>query len=273
MSHQLAGIGKSYRVKLSKVLERNPRIIKPDLVMDTLAVSVQEAGRLLSRWSKSGWIKRIRRGLYIPIPLESSTGIIGIDEPSLIADSIYGPGYLAGFSAVKHWDLSEQIMETITYFTLKKIKNREPIIDGIRFRLKTITERKIFGLKPIWIGSKKISVSDPSKTLIDLLDDPKLAGGIQVVSDILQEYVDSEHYNFEQLVDYGHRMQNKAIFKRLGFLMEIIIKAEDKVLSELRKSISSGYAELDPTVQATRYISKWRLKTTEYWNNRYDREK
>ena len=43
-------------------------------------------------------------------------------EPYIIADGLYNPGYIAGFSAIKHWDFTEQIIESVTYFTSKNVK-------------------------------------------------------------------------------------------------------------------------------------------------------
>lgn len=270
---ELAGIGKSYRKKLSRVLEKNYSVITAKLVSETLKVPIQESGRLLSRWNRSGWIKRIKRGSYVPIPLESTTSKVIVDEPFLVVDSLYAPGYLSGFSAVKHWDLTEQIFESVTYFTLKKVKNRNPIHGGIKFKLKTISKHKLFGLKTFWIGSKKVRISDPSKTMIDLLDDPKIVGGITIIIDFFSEYIDSEHYDFDLLIQYAHQMNNKTIFKRLGLIYELMFKANEEVLGILLKNISSGFSEFDPTVSSRYNIVKWKLKTSEFWKKKYDRKK
>ena len=270
---ELSGIGKSYRNKLSRVLEKNYSVITAKLVSETLEISVQESGRLLSRWNKTGWIKRIKRGAYIPIPLESTTSKVILEEPFLVADSIYCPGYIAGFSAVKQWDLSEQIVESVTYYTLRKVKNRNPIHGGIKFKLKTVSEHKLFGLKTLWIGSKKVRVSDPSKTLIDLLDDPKSVGGITIITDFFSEYINSEYYDLELLVQYARQMKNRTIFKRLGLIYETMFHADEKVLSVFLKNISSGFSEFDPTVPSRYRIAKWKLKTSDFWKTKYDRKK
>ncbi len=271
--NELSGIGKSYRNKLSRVLENNPGVITTQQVSDTLDIPTQESGRLLSRWNKNGWIKRIKRGAYIPIPLDSTTSKVIPEEPFLVAESLYGPGYVGGFSAVKHWDFTEQIIESVTYFTLKQVKDRNPVHGGIKFRLKTISKYKLFGLKPIWIGSKKISVSDPTKTMVDLLDDPKIVGGITVVVDFFKEYFESEHYNFDLLLKYTHQTKNKTIFKRLGLIYETVFNANEEDLSKLLYNISSGFSKFDPTVPSKYSIVKWKLKTSEFWKSQYDRKK
>jgi len=91
----LAGIGKSGRVKLSRLLESNPRVITSAIVSDLLSMPLKESSRTLSRWCRSGWLYRIKRGVYIPVPIDSTSGKIILEEPFIIAESIYQPGYVA----------------------------------------------------------------------------------------------------------------------------------------------------------------------------------
>ncbi len=270
---ELSGIGKAYRAKLSRVLEQHPNLLTPSVVAQTLEVSAQEAGRLLSRWNDNGWVHRVKRGVYVPASLSSTSTKPIIEEPFLIADSLYAPGYVGGFSAVKHWDFSDQITETTTYFTRKVVKDRNPTHAGVRLRLKTVTEKRFFALKPIWIGSRKILVSDPTKTMVDILDDPKLVGGMTMFQDIFSEYFESEHYSFQLLVDYARRNGNKTVFKRLGLLLEIHFPVGKTDLDVLRKEMSKGYSSFDPGVPGLASVPEWRLKTSESWKAAFDRKK
>ncbi len=271
--NQLAGIGKAYRSKLSRVLEQHAGVITPKIVAEVLGVSTQESGRLLARWNRRGWVHRVKRGVYLPISLSSTSTEPVVEEPFLIAESIYGPGYVGGFSAIKHWDLSEQIIETVTYFTRKKIKNRNPTYGGVKFRIKTVVEHKIFGLKTLWVGSKKISISDPTKTIVDLFDDPNLVGGMTIVNDVFSEYFESDYYDFDLLLSYILQIGNKSIFKRLGFLLDTGFSVSDEPLFALRENMSKGYSIFDPATASTCTVSKWRLKTSRSWKMLYDRKK
>ncbi len=269
---QLAGIGKVYRSKLSRVLEQHAGVITPSIVAEVLQVPTQESGRLLARWSKQGWVRRVKRGVYLPISLSSTSTEPVVEEPYLIAEAIYGPGYIGGFSAVKHWDLSEQIIETVTYFTRKNIKNRNPIHGDVKFRIKTVVKHKIFGLKTIWVGSKKIFISDPTKTVVDLFDDPNLVGGMTIVNEIFSEYYESDYYDFDLLLRYILRISNKSIFKRLGFLLDTSYSINEEQLLILRRNMSEGYSIFDPATASTCTVSKWRLKMSQSWKGLYDRK-
>ena len=216
---------------------------------------------------------RVKRGAYLPVPIDSTSSHVVPEDPFLIAELLYGPGYIAGFSAVKHWDFSEQIIEYITYFTCKKVKHRNPSHGGISFKLKTITPQKLFGLKNLWVGNKKIKISDPTKTMIDLLDDPKLVGGMSIVYDFFSEYHESGYYDFELLIKYGQQMNNRAIFKRLGLLMETQFAASEEMLSVILTNLSRGLSEFDPTTPSQHILTKWRLKVSGFWKQEYDRKK
>jgi len=269
----MAGIGKKSRERLGQVLETNPAIVTSTNVEKELNVSNSEACRLLSRWHKSGWLHRVKRGVYVPASIESDRDSFTIEEPFLIADSIYAPGYIGAFSAIKHWDLSEQIIETTYYLTTKKVKDRNPVHASTKFKLKTITESKIFGTKTLWYGSKKVKISDPTKTIVDILDDPKLVGGMTIVKDVFHEYLESDYVNLELLIEYAEKMNNRTIFKRLGFLVDTLSDENSVSFNTLEAHISYGYSEFDPLVKGEVIVEKWKLKVPLSWKRKYDRKK
>jgi len=269
----LAGIGKTGRKRLSKVLESSPRVITSATVAEILSLSSKEASRVLSRWCKSGWLYRVKRGVYIPVPMDSTDNNIILEEPFVIAEAIYHPGYIGGFSAIKYWDLSEQIIETVYYFSARQLKDRNPVYGSIKFKIKTVKKDKIFGTKTIWYGSKKVKVSNPTKTIVDILDDPKLVGGMTVVYDIFNEYVETEYCDFKMLINYAERINNKTILKRLGFMIDVKFNETPEELADINEKISSGYSNFDPLVNSKFIIEKWKLKVPASWKKEYDRKK
>lgn len=267
------GIGAISRQKLSKVINASKGGITPEAVSKILGVSQQEAGRLLSRWHMSGWLQRIKRGFYISIPVESAPDLLAIENPWVIVSKIFSPGYIGGFSAIKHWDLSEQIFESVVFFTTKKVGERHPQYSGIKVLIKTIKPSKLFGTKTVWVDSMKIQVSDPSRTMVDLLDDPTMVGGMTVVRDFFQNYLESEYANLPLLTQYAEEFGNNTIFKRLGFLLETIGAGNNEYLEEIRKKISKGYSKFDPSVNSKRMIRRWNLSVSDSWMEAYDRKK
>lgn len=54
---------------------------------------------------------------------------------------------------------------------------REIEMQGMRFRLTVRPEDALFGTVLVWRGQARVAVSDPSRTIVDVLDDPRLGGG------------------------------------------------------------------------------------------------
>jgi hypothetical protein len=97
---------------------------------------------------------------------------------------------------------------------------RSQLRHGTTFTLKHIAEDKIFGTKVIWRGHSKIAVSDIHRTIVDMLDDPAIGGGIQHVEDCVRAYFARPDRDEAVLIAYADRLGNGAVFKRLGFLAE-----------------------------------------------------
>ena len=270
---KFSGIGKKSRERLKAIIEASSdNILTPKIVAKTLSLPQQESARLLSRWYNTGWLRRIKRGMYWPIPLEYDSKM-PVEDPWIVADRVFSPGYIGGISAIQHWNFTEQIFLTDFYFTVKSVISREMTLGSSKLKVKTIQPYKLFGIKMVWRDNVKIKVSNPSKTIIDLLDDPSLAGSMRIVEDFFLEYWNTDYRNIKLLIQYGKKMKNKTIFKRLGFLLEINNLAPAYIIKSLQKKISTGYSKFDPSVRSTFFINKWKLKISHLWKEKYDHKK
>ena len=68
--------------------------------------------------------------------------------------------------------------------TLQKPRDRNPKIRGTDFLLRTVSEKALFGLKSVWRGQVKVSVSDATRTILDMLNEPRMGGGIRSTVDM-----------------------------------------------------------------------------------------
>ena len=261
----LAGIGKTDRERMAAVLRATKGTISVDEAGMILNVASTGAAKMLARWTKNGWMTRVRRGLYVPVPLESRTTDVVLEDSWLVAERLFAPCYMGGWSAAEYFDLTEQIFSTVMVMTVQKPRDRRPVIKGTAFMLRTISEKAMFGLKPVWRGKVKISVSDPTRTILDMLIDPFIGGGIRSVKDMLVNYMRSESKNLEQLIEYGKLLGNGAVFKRLGFLLEKTTPDETKIIEQCRKSLTAGNARLDQKLNNNKLITRWRLWVPENW--------
>ena len=260
----IGGLRKASRERLSKVLRQAKGSISPADASRALSVEQAEAARLLSRWSSRGWLTRVRRGLYVPVPLESSTADLPLEDTWAVAERLFSPCYIGGWTAAAHWGLTEQLFRSTLVVTTRRPRARRVEARGAVFVVRTVGKTAMFGLKPIWRGKAKVNVSDPTRTVLDLLDTPALGGGIRAVLDVLKVYFSSAYRDPKLLIRYADQLGNKAVFKRLGFLAATFVPTEADLVAECRKRLSEGNAKLDPKLPGERLVTAWRLWVSEF---------
>lgn len=122
----------------------------------------------------------------------------------------------------------------------------------------------VLGTRALWRGRTKLQVSDPHRTVIDMLDDPASGGGIRHVADCLRCYLKRPDASAETLVEYAARIGNGAVFKRLRFLAERA-GAPNPLIVACAGRLTRGNAKLDPALSCPRLIRPWRLWVPQSW--------
>lgn len=252
------------RAQLVRVLAASGDVIKISDVAKALAVTRTDAAKRLARWREQGWLSRVGSGAYVPASIDTLGSERVLDDAWVLVPVLFAPAYVAGRSAAEHWDLTEQIFKDVVVITGQAIRHKRRRLQGFEFTLKHLNSEKMFGTKIIWRHKTKVPISDVHRTIVDMLDDPALGGGIQHVSDCLNSYFKRADRDDQKLIEYGHRLGNGAVFKRLGFLAER--HPEGAKLSELCSSrLTAGNAKLDPALPCKRLVSRWRLFIPQAW--------
>jgi|ERR1700674_424174 len=252
------------RERFAAVLSRAGRLIRVEDVMTTLAMDRKSAAKTLARWYAQGRLQRVGHGLYTAIPLDARATEQVLEDPWILVPSLFDAAYIGGWTAAEHWDLTEQLFRDILVFTTKAVRTRKRDIHGITFLLRHIQPNALFGTRNIWRGQIKVQVSDVHRTIIDMLADPSIGGGIRHVADCFAAYFRHKDANPETLIQYAEKLGNGAVFKRMGFLAETI--PDQKVLIEAcRKRLTQGNAKLDPGLKCPRLVRAWRLWIPKTW--------
>jgi predicted transcriptional regulator of viral defense system len=267
MNTHLKGLKATSRQFLGELLKVSPGGFSVLEAAKILNISGNKAGQLLALWAKQGWLGRVRRGFYIPISLQATSAEAVPDEPWLIAHKLFSPCYIGGWTAAHHWGFTDQLFNADFVMTAKKVHQREQRLHGVIFYVKTILPRLIFGTQFIWSGKEKIAIADPTKTIIDALNDPAVVGGIRMVADILSAYLHSKEFNQEKLFEYAKKMNNSAIYKRLGFIIQSMpFENADVLIQHCKDNLKSGYSQLDPSVKGERLETRWHLWVPQKFN-------
>lgn len=251
------------RQQLANLIATAGDVIRIDRAADILGLNRTSTAKTLARWTSQGWLRRIQRGVYVPVPLDSLSSPHVIDDPWVLVPGLFAPAYVGGRTAAEHWDLTEQLFNDIVVITAQSVRAKSQRRHGVTFTLKHVQDRKIFGCKTLWRGRTKVMVSDLQRTIVDILDDPAIGGGIQHVADCLGEYFKRKDRNNRLLVEYGERLGNGAVFKRLGFLAEQ--RSEDALAQLCLQRLTKGTVKLDPSLECPRLVTRWRIWIPNRW--------
>lgn len=253
------GLSAISRSQLSRLLRDSPPIVTPGEAATVLGLTRAVAARRLAAWSRAGWLVRIRRGAYVPVPIESESPDIALDDPWAVAAAMFEPCYIGGWSAAEHWGLTEQIFGSLCVMTTKRPRNHKPVLRKTRFELHTVPAKHFIGLKTVWRGGTRVRLSDPARTLIDMLADPALGGGIRHVAEMLASLLHDHPKEAAKLDDYAAKLGSGAVYKRLGYLLQRDHPGQSALLAACQANLSAGYAKLDPALPADRLVTVWRV--------------
>lgn len=244
-------------------LARNARggIIALGRASEVLGVPTQTASATLSGLARRGWLKRLRRGLYLVLPLEAEARTSGVvDDPWLLAMVLFSPGYVAGWSAAEHWGLTEQIFRSTFVATNARVKRVRFNVTGMEFHLAQVSRRRLEGVTTIWRGTERVPVSNPERTIADALVNPAWVGGIRHLADILRAHHESAAWRPAKLLAALDAIGTGAAFKRLGYLADALALDSRAILDAATDRKTTGITKLDPAIHARGHLLKrWGL--------------
>jgi predicted transcriptional regulator of viral defense system len=254
-----AGIGRAGRRELADVLSRGRRFVTPEIASDALGVDPRSAAKKLARWAEQGWLRRVRRGLYVGVPVEATDPQSWSEDSLVVANEVW-PCYFTGWTAANHWALSDQVFRTTILKTTARVRSSTVRLLDHEYLLASVGEDAMtWGLRTQWQADTRLRFADPARTVVEILDTPKLAGGIRHGAEILAAYLD-EHEPVK-LIEYGDRLHNHALFKRLGYTLEAQGRDNAVLDRACRDRVSAGVSALDPDgPKVGRLATRWNLR-------------
>lgn len=265
------GISGTQIVRL--LAEQGKRIFTTEEAMQLspqAGISPSYVTQALHYLTRTGWVDRLRRGLYVLGP--SATGTAPIHDFE-IGIALVKPAAISHWSAMRFHNMTEQIprrvfVTTTRTLSIPRIANnakRDSHRDGrtgfmVRntfYQFVKVKPDSFFGVESYWIGETKVPITDPERTLLDALAHPDYCGGWDEVFGAFQSYAAKLHA--EKIVGYALRL-NAAIAKRLGWMMETL-KLQVPALQKIEKLPIKGYRLLDASGPADGPMNrKWMLR-------------
>lgn len=197
---------------------------------------------LLHRMKKKGYIFEVQKNRYTLCK-----------NPFLIASRIVWPSYISLWSALRYYNLTEQIPHDIWVVTTKKTRKK-----GIKYMNANIlfihTKPKyFFGFKKTISNNFETFIAEPEKALIDSMLFRKISFS-EIAFVIKNDY---KNLNIKKLVGFALKTENKALIKRLGYLLE---KLNMDYYLRLKKYIYPAYTPLEYNLfPEGKRVEKWKI--------------
>ena len=199
----------------------------------------------LHRLARTGWIVRLRKGLYAISSVVP--GVLPVHEFD-VAMALMEPAAISHWSAMLHHGLTRQVpMVVFVSTSARRIPRRRGAagsvypVDDFRYRFVQTKPERFFGTEEIWVGDARVTITDPERTLVDGLMMPQHCGDL---ADVLHAFdMRGDAVDLDRILAYALRLDDATV-KRLGWVLERR-RVSEKILEPLQSAPIKGYRRLD----------------------------
>ena len=185
-----------------------------------------------------------------------------VGHPWIIAAKLLGPDYyIGGWTACEHWGLSDQTFLDTVVVTSRKVRSKRIRVQGVPFLVKRAPKEKMFGTMRIWRDQTRVTISDPSRTLVDVLEYPAIGGGIRHVVKTIGAYfwerAPRRRASFN-IRPAGHKRRG---FQAIGLSSRHPHIDAPVLLQACDAGVSAGLSRLDPSLpNVGPVVWRWNLR-------------
>lgn len=202
---------------------------------------------MLQNLTRKGLLNRLERGKYCRY---------GFRNDKVIGTFIAGTGAIAYWSALNLHGMTEQI-PNVVFVQLPRYKKPQ-VIFNVRYKFIHVLEKKFFGTTSTGYGNESFQVTDKEKTILDCFEMPLYSGGYDT---LIRTFAKSD-LNPDKVLEYGLRIGNLAVLKRLAFLSELFsLSNYRKFRKEISTLLKDRYSPLDPMGPFEgEFIPSWKIR-------------
>jgi len=233
---------------------------------EEILINRSRADKALTQLTKNGIVTRLKPGLFQLVPFELGSEREYMGNQYTVARELALSGrkshedkyYISYGSAFDLHQMTTQ-PQLVVYISSTRMSRPHEIL-GTEFRFVLCKKQDIFGITKLWIDkNEKIWTSDLERTLLDGLKHPSYCGGFTEVAKAFS--IKRQDIDTQKIINYATQLNVGAVYRRLGFLMELYNIGQAIHLQFLQTKLTDTYQLLDPDLHASgSYIAKWRLR-------------
>jgi predicted transcriptional regulator of viral defense system len=208
----------------------------------------QSVRKLVNKFTKNGWLVRIKKGIYSVSNIESR-GFLGLPSCK-IAQVLVNDSYISFESALQQHGMFDQMLTDIVSFSLKQHKTKT--IQGNNYRYVKVKETVFTGWEETNIDGYLVKIATKEKAILDLLAFKRNSYSIDLVAEKMKEY--QREFDFQKLQELS-LCYSKTIQKMIGFLLDSFSLDSSFLFSSIHSTRGTAYM----TRESDQFNSKWHL--------------
>jgi len=212
-----------------------------------LNISAESTKELLDGLVNNAFLHRIERGKYCRHNFR---------DEYVISNYLVEDGVVAYWTALNLHGLTEQFPNTVFVQTTRQKKHKT--IFGVRYQFVKIQPQKMMGIITRGYGNHQFRMTGVEKTIVDCFHLPQYSGGYTELLHALNK----ARISSTKLTEAAKAVNNIAVIKRLGFLIELFEKENMTTFIRFaQKKLNEKYNLLDPQEDDSGHFnSRWRLR-------------
>ncbi|MBD3171229.1 DUF91 domain-containing protein [Candidatus Bathyarchaeota archaeon] len=205
---------------LSFINERECSIISVDEIVQRFEYDSSYASKLLERLERKQYLERVKRGIYLYIPLEYGYENRFTPMNSLVVGSVLVDPYYFGYQTANRFHGFTTQFSPVTYICTTKTR-RTHKWKSTRYKFVNLVQKKFFGFEKHLSDGCNIFIASPEKAVLDSIDKPDYSGGLsQVVAVVLNAF--KRGLDKEKLLNYAIMFDSNTLIQRLGYILDIL---------------------------------------------------
>jgi predicted transcriptional regulator of viral defense system len=230
----------------------------------------QTRRNLLQYFRRRGAISPIRRGIYCSVPPGSDQESYPVDG-YLLASKLAEDAVLSYHAALELHGRSYSVQNHFPYLTKKHPAGRIFTFQGMEFRSVSPPAglvragREDFGIIQIDRLGQDVRVTSLERTLVDVIDRPKLSGGWEETWRSLETV---PYFDIDQIVQYAILLGKRKTIAIVGLYLEqhakeLMVTETQLAILEKKRPAEPQYVTKPAFTERGKLVSRWNLVVPE----------
>lgn len=215
-------------------------IVRTGEIAPVLGITGAQEADLFRRLSDSGWICRLKRGVYL-VPPRIPAGGKYSPGAALILQKLMeeekGKYQICGPTAFNFYGLDEQI-PNVTYLYNNRISAKRSI-GRLAFQLIKVADGRLGSVNAVRTGNVEIIYSSRARTLVDAVYDWSRFNSLPRGYEWIKQETENDPGLVTELVEAAIKYGNIGTIRRIGFLLDAIA-ANSRLTNRLQRQLSTS---------------------------------